>query len=183
MSQKVKFIIGAVSLALLITASVIIYNKYAKNAPAPPPPTTQEEAKRVKASDFTVLDMAGKEHKLSSFFGKPIVLNFWASWCPPCKSEMPDFNRIWLEKQNSVTFLMINQPDGGRETIETAKAFIASQPYSFPVYFDIDFNAAAAYGVSLYPTTVVIDKDGYIVTGRVGITTVAQLRDMIAAAE
>ena len=107
-------------------------------------PTTQEnESEKILAPDFTVYDLDGNEVHLSDFIGKSVVLNFWASWCSPCKMEMPDFNEKYLEIGEEVQFLIINMTDGSRETVETASAFIAEQGYSFPVFYDTDQDAAA----------------------------------------
>lgn len=115
------------------------------------------------APDFTVLDENGSEVKLSDFFGKPIVLNFWASWCYYCKEEMPDFNAAYCANPD-IQFLMVNVTDGSRETISSAKNFIRNSGYSFPLFFDTELSAAAAYGASGLPMTVFIDKDGNLVT-------------------
>ena len=83
-------------------------------------PTTQEgESEKILAPDFTVYDLDGNEVHLSDFIGKSVVLNFWASWCSPCKMEMPDFNEKYLEIGEEVQFLIINMTDGSRETVET----------------------------------------------------------------
>ena len=115
----------------------------------------------VPAPDFTVVDKDGNPVKLSDFIGKPIVLNFWASWCGPCKMEMPDFDEKAAELEGKVQFLMVNLTDGAQETVETASAFIESQGYTFPVFYDTDQSAAYAYGVYSIPTTYFIDAEGY----------------------
>ena len=81
-----------------------------------------------------------------------------------------------------MTFLKINSTDGGRETVETARAYIDGQDYAFPVYFDTSQEASYLYGISSLPTTVFIDRDGYLITGAMGMIDEATLRrgiDMI----
>ncbi|MDQ9824562.1 TlpA disulfide reductase family protein, partial [Acinetobacter sp. 163] len=78
-----------------------------------------------QAPDFTVYTVDGEAVKLSDYFGKPIVLNFWASWCGPCKMEMPEFNKMAETLDGEVQFLMVNMTDGSRETVETASQYVA----------------------------------------------------------
>lgn len=115
------------------------------------------------APDFTVVDAEGKEYKLSDFEGKPVILNFWASWCGPCKSEMPDFEEVYLEYKDKIHFLMVNLTDGYQETMASAQKLIAEKGYTFPVYFDTKLEAANAYYVYSIPQTFFIDKDGNLV--------------------
>ena len=122
-----------------------------------------EPAKQA-APDFTVYDADGNAYKLSDFLGKPVILNFWASWCGPCKMEMPDFDEKYQEYGDQVQFLMVNLTDGSQETVETASSFIAEQGYSFPVYFDTEQDGAIAYGVNAVPVTYFIDAEGNLVT-------------------
>ena len=149
-------------------------------APATEPAAT--EAPKVTAPDFTVYDVDGNEVKLSDYLGKPVVLNFWASWCGPCKMEMPDFNEKHQELGDNVQFLMINLTDGTTETVEGASSFIASMGYTFPVFYDTSSMAAARYGVSSIPTTFFIDAEGYAIaraTGAIGIDTLQAGIDLI----
>ena len=132
------------------------------------PPTQAHASDQTLAPDFTVYDLDGNEVHLSDFIGKTVVLNFWASWCSPCKMEMPDFNEKYLEIGEEVQFLIINMTDGSRETVETASAFIAEQGYSFPVFYDTDQDAAATYGVYSLPTTYFIDEKGIAIAQATG---------------
>lgn len=141
-----------------------------------------KEPERIFAPDFSVEDQDGNTVNFSDFLGKPIVINFWASWCPPCKAEMPEFDTVYRELGDEVTFLMINSTDGARETAETARSYIEGQDYSFPVYFDTSQEASYLYGISSLPTTVFIDRDGYLITGALGMIDEETLRrgiDMI----
>ena len=143
----------------------------------------QEEPEDIPAPDFEVFDKAGNPVKLSSFFGKPIVLNFWASWCGPCQSEMPDFNEKYAELGGDVHFVMVNMTDGGRETVETASAFIEKNGYDFPVLFDTKSEAAMTYGAYSLPTSFFINAEGHVIAQAVGAIDAATLQrgiDMIA---
>ena len=138
----------------------------ATEAPVTEPAATEEA--KIMAPDFTVYDFDGNEVKLSDYLGKPVVLNFWASWCGPCKMEMPDFDEKHQELGSDVQFLMINLTDGKTETVEGASSFIASMGYTFPVFYDTSSMAAALYGVSAIPTTFFIDAEGYAIAQATG---------------
>lgn len=112
------------------------------------------------APDFTVYDIDGNAVSLSDFIGKPVIINFWASWCGPCKMEMPEFEEKYNELGDDIQFLMVNLTDGNRETIDTAAAYIEESGYTFPVYFDTDQDAAYTYGVYSIPSTYFIGADG-----------------------
>jgi thiol-disulfide isomerase/thioredoxin len=123
----------------------------------------EEKQELTMAPTFSVADGDGNKVNLTDFYGKPIVVNFWASWCGPCKSEMPDFEEAYLTYGDEINFLMVNMTDGARETTEVAQAYIDSQGYTFPVYFDVDQDAAITYGVTSIPSTFFIDKEGHAV--------------------
>lgn len=121
--------------------------------PTLPPETTEPD---YSAPDFTMLDKDGNEVSLASFFGKPIILNFWASWCGPCKSEMPEIQKFYEQYGEEIHFLLVSVDDSA----DTAKAFIAEEGYTFPVYFDTTSMGAYTYGASSIPLTYFIDANG-----------------------
>ena len=136
------------------------------------------------AADMTVYDLEGNAHQLSDFQGKPVILNFWATWCGYCKMEMPDFQEKYEQYGDDIHFLMINVTDGIQETVEKASAFVLEQGYTFPVYYDTDQNAAENYNISGLPATYLLDAQGYLVAWQQGMLTAETLQkgiDMLLA--
>ena len=162
----------AVGLVVLIGAAAILYPMLSKQVQTP---DAEQSAQAIPYVDFTAVDADGKEVSLSDYIGKPIVLNFWASWCPPCKSEMPDFDAVAKELDSEVVFLMVDMVDGMQETKEKGEQFIKEKGFSFSVLYDVQQEAAMKYGVSSLPTTYFIDRDGNIVTGAMGAISKANL--------
>ncbi len=184
MNKKVKLgIISVLFIAFLFGASILYKNlssSYTDGAKEEVDQSeTSEENAIIKAPDVNFYDIDGGKHTLSEMKGKPVILNFWASWCPPCKMEMPDFEKMYRKYGDDVSFIMINMTDGNRETKEKAISFIKEQKYTFPVYFDLDFEVAYTYGARTLPMTFFIDKEGNIVQGYSGMINETVMQDMI----
>lgn len=156
-------------------------NKTETTVPTETEPPETESLNKNNAPNFTVLDKDGNRIGLSDKFGKPIVINFWATWCPPCKQELPDFDKLYREYGNKVTFMMVNLTDGKRDTVDGTKNFVSKNGYTFPVYFDTAYEGLGAYNVSSIPQTTFIDKNGNIYTTRIGAMNEATLRSYINA--
>lgn len=178
MKNKMILLIVGLAMVALLAVATIFYEDLSTQFGADPIITqqpTQEEGQDtasgeqekppVAAPDFTVEDADGNPVSLSDFVGKPVVVNFWASWCGPCKSEMPAFQQAWETYGEQVEFLLVNLTDNQQETVASAKSFLATTEYTFPVYFDTQLSGAMAYGVVGIPATYFIDKDGYVVAG------------------
>lgn len=120
--------------------------------------------------DITMLDINNKEVKLSKFYGKPVVINFWSPNCPYCLMEMPVFNEAYKDYPE-VQFVMLHVPFGLDDAAANAKAYVEEKGFDFDLFFDTDGSAADAYGVSSYPTTVLIDKDGNYIAKQSGMLT------------
>ena len=148
--------------------------------------SSTEEPELTLAPDFTVYDLEGNEVHLSDYFGKPIIVNFWASWCGPCKMEMPDFDAAYATYKDDIVFLMVNMTDGSRETVEVASKFIANSGYTFPVYYDTQYSAAITYSVASLPTSYFINEKGELVAhakGAIDADTLQRGIDMIYSNE
>ncbi len=140
--------------------------------------------KKIKAPEFTIYDRENNSVHLSNFIGKPIILNFWASWCKECKTELEYFNDAYKKLGNDIHFLMINMTDASDETVEVAKSYIEKQGFTFPIYFDTEMNATMTYEVNSLPTTYFIDNEGYFieqVIGEMDNTTFQNKIDMITS--
>jgi thiol-disulfide isomerase/thioredoxin len=140
---------------------------------------TAEVPEAPMAPDFVVYDAQGEEVRLSDYFGKPIVLNFWASWCGPCQMEMPHFEQAYLDLGEDVQFLMVNMT-GGRETRKSGQDFLDEMGYTFPVLFDLDMDALYNYQVYSLPMTVFIDGAGNVQDMAIGAIDEATLLSKIA---
>jgi len=162
MNNKNRTVLGGILLLVFLLGAYLIYGVFGGRDDLIPSGNNNQD--KTMSLEFTVQDIDGNDVNLSDFYGKPIVLNFWASWCPPCKSEMPEFNQVYNELNGDVKFLMINQTDGDRETIETSSEYVKSQEFTFPVYYDTKLEAAYTYNVTAIPTTFFIDKEGYIIS-------------------
>lgn len=189
MKKKIIIIavIAAASIAL-IAGAFILYQKlssenHADNTVVYETMGSDEEIPSVStrhAPDFMFIDSDGNERYLSEFFGKPIILNFWASWCGPCRREMPYFEEAYKEYADSITFLIVNLTDGSRETEKTADSFIEEEGFSFPIGYDMEGQGTEAYSIYYIPDTYFIDSDGNIVSYVEGSISKENLEENIA---
>lgn len=115
-----------------------------------------------QAPNFTVYNQLGELVQLHDFIGQPIILNFWASWCPSCRQESPYFEEIYQNFGDEFKMLKVVLLDGQRETFESVDNFMSQNGYTFPLHFDTEGSASRAYGVSFIPITFFINAGGYI---------------------
>jgi peroxiredoxin len=119
------------------------------------------------AADFTLKDLDGQTVTLSSLLGRPVMINFWASWCSPCRSEMPDIQAVYLERLADSPSLVILSINLG-EASATVRQFMADSFYTFPALLDSQKSVAIQYDVTSIPTTFFIDENGIIKERRLG---------------
>lgn len=130
-----------------------------------------------KAPDFNLKDQYGVTHSLENYKGKVIFLNFWATWCPPCKKEMPDVESIYKEygeNKKDVIILGINS-----EKENEVKKFLKDKGYTFPTLIDENSEVMRKYFIQAFPTSFVIDKEGNVYGYVMGGLTKEQIKQVI----
>ena len=145
-----------------------------KEDPAETEKETEAAEKVLPAIDFTLQDQYGNTHTLADYAGKTIFLNFWATWCPPCRNEMPEIQMLHeefsAEEDPEVVILGVAAPDYGDEgSVEDITAFLEENGYTYPVLMDMTSDLFMSYGIFSYPTTFMIDANGNVfgyVTGQ-----------------
>lgn len=134
------------------------------------------------APDFTLKDQYGNTHTLSDYKGKVVFLNFWATWCGPCRQEMPHIEELYKEygeNSGDVVFLGVAGP-GGQETDQAGiESFLDQNGYTFPTVFDTTGQVQSQYYISAFPTTFMIDKEGRVYGYISGALDKATMKDII----
>ncbi len=117
------------------------------------------------APEFTLKDMDGKTHQLSDYRGKTVIINFWATWCPPCRAELPSMNRAWKKvKDDNIEILAINVG----EDEDTIFSFLGDNPIDFTVLLDETGDMIKTWPVRGLPTTFVLDSEGRLAYQAIG---------------
>ncbi len=173
MNKYLKFVL---LLVICIVFMILVYftyntlkdNEDIQNELLVPQETTQT-TKYKKATDFEIFDIEKNSVKLSNYIGKPNVINAWTSWCNPCRTELPDFQKAYEKYSGDVEFLMINLTDGISETYEGTLQFLKDNNYTFPVYFDLLGKATTTYEIYSIPRTLFINESGEIVKEYTGM--------------
>ncbi|HFE66436.1 MAG TPA: TlpA family protein disulfide reductase [Chloroflexi bacterium] len=128
------------------------------------------------APAFNLKSLDGEQVALSDHLGEVVVVNFWATWCPPCRAEMPGIEQVYQAYQaDGVVVLAIN----GQEEPALVKSFIDENGFTFPVLLDGNAEALRAYNARSFPMTVIVDRDGVVQYKQVGPVTPAQLEALL----
>ena len=153
----------------------------------PPPPDAALAAatallalhdETVQASGFTLTALDGQQYSLDSLRGKVVLLNFWATWCPPCRREMPDMDKLY-RRFAAKGLVVLGVSDEKRETVE---AFLARQNYSFPIALDPGRKVNTAFGIEGIPNSFLFDRQGKLVGESIDMCTERQFLEMFRAA-
>ena len=151
-------------------------------APATEPEIEYNDKGMPRIPDFTLPGEDGSELTLSDLRGKKVVMNFWASWCPPCQQEMPDFQRYFtemVEGGEDYALLSINLADGVQETRENSVKFMQDNGYTFPVHYDETGMVFMMFSDGSIPVTVVMDEEGFLMNGAIGMINHDALMQML----
>ena len=164
------FIIILAGVVMIVNGGINYYKSVqAKNPPIEskeedkvPEEEEEEKKDKISAIDFELYDQYGNIHRLSDYKGKIIFLNFWATWCPPCREEMPYIDELAKEYEGTdVAILGVAAPNLGREgTQEYITEFLEDEGYSFNVLMDVGGDLTYKYAINAFPTTFIINKDG-----------------------
>ncbi len=155
MSKNIAYGLGIFLVALLLYAGLLTNSKSVSSTGL---------GKGKPAPDFTLKTLDGKEVSLSDLRGKVVLINFWATWCPPCRSEMPLFERVYREYKDKGFEILAVSTDS---SLEPVKKFVKDYKLSFKIAYD-DKNVAGLYGIQGLPTSFLIDRDGKILKVRLG---------------
>ena len=138
----------------------------------------EAQDQRLQSADFKLTDLKGKTWDLRSLRGKVVLVNFWATWCPPCRKEMPDLEALstQYEKQGLIVLGITDEP------ADTIHGFLAKQNYTYPILFDPERQAAKQFGINGIPKSFVYDRDGKLVAQSIDMRTRAQFQSMLAEA-
>lgn len=197
--MKKNIFIGIAAIVLVVMAVYITqsYNKKSEIVINPPtqdqqPEQTVPDAESASAADdnsseskinimdkydFSLEDLNGNKVDLSSFKGKKIFLNFWATWCPPCKAEMPDIEKLYQEtKDSDLVILAVNVG----EDKKTAQNFMNANKYNFTVLLDVTGEVSRLYQVTGIPTSYFIDTEGFLEDGITGGISLESMKEYIS---
>lgn len=154
---KLKWLVPLVLLALLAGCD---------NGATPGEPTASVVHVGGTAPDFTLTDMQGNQVALSQFRGKVVLVNFWATWCPPCREEMPSMERLYRRyKDKGLVLLAVNIEEQGYQAVSR---FLMGKNYSFPILLDTAAEVQNNYKVFRFPETFIIDRNGVIIDKIIG---------------
>jgi peroxiredoxin len=174
--QKQILLLGGVGLTAVLIIGLILLSQSSTGSGRAAPytgPATQGKP----APDFTLPTLDGAETSLSDYAGQVVVVNFWATWCPPCKAEMPGINDYYeARKADGLTVLAVN----AQEDQATVEQFITANGFSFPVLLDGRGQAVQRYQVHSFPSTFIIDRQGTLQAIHTGLISPQQLDALVA---
>lgn len=157
---------------ILIAATILLSRQPVENAASLHPPRAGQPM-----PDFMLNDLSGETVRLSDFAGRPVLINAWATWCPPCRAEMPQLHEFYLQtKDQGFVLLAVN----AGESSNLISQFIQQTGFSFPVLLDPETEALSRLGVMSFPTSILVGRDGMVKKIHIGLITSDVLENQIA---
>lgn len=185
MNKKFTLFLG-LGLVIVLAVAGFLYSRLApaaENDQLASEPTQSQDGSDTSSQQsnpvpsFPMEDTQGNTVQLSDFLGqKPVFLNFWASTCPPCKQEMPDIQALYEQYGDDIQFLLVNVGAAMNDTREKAETYLSKEKFTFPVYYDVDYQAITTYGVNSFPFSFFIDAQGNLVTYGQGMLSASQMQ-------
>jgi len=171
-SRSTLFLVTGLLAALAILAGALMLVRD-RSAAAPAGPARAGAA----IADFTLTDLFGTQVRLGDFAGRPVLINAWATWCPPCMAEMPALHDFYLDHQaEGFVLLAVN---GGEEP-SLVQSFIQQTGFTFPVLLDPGAEQLSELGIRSFPTSILVGRDGTVRKIHTGMLTAGQLETEIA---
>lgn len=185
--MKIRFF--SLFIILLVTASLLLTSCSSKPLSKNEPPDSEKagtssqadkaaysKSSHVKAANFTLEDLDGNTISLNDLKGKNIFLNFWATWCPPCRGEMPDIQSIHEEySEKGLVILAVNLGEGK----DAIKDFVKKNNYDFKVLLDTEQTVGDMYNISAIPSSYFLDKDGNIIGKKIGAMSKEEIKSYL----
>lgn len=170
--QRVFLMMG---IGLLLIAAGLVWMQ-ARPSAATPQISNLPAVQGNPAPNIELTTLGGQRMALDNYAGQVVLVNFWATWCPPCKAEMPGINRFYeANKAKGLTVLAVN----AREGEGLVRPFIQSNGFSFPVLLDPEGQAVDRYRVNSFPTTFIVDRNGVIRYVQIGMISEAELQAIV----
>lgn len=193
-NSKLVVVIALVALVVVVAGALLAYNAAAAGGPAKPDASAaSQSASAASASStsaqggssayafVTVSDPEGAPVTLEELSkDKVTVVNVWATWCPYCVDEMRDFQALYDKYGDKVQFVMLDSADSASE-VSDAREYVAEQGFTFPVFYDDSWAVQVFFNVTAYPTTIVIDADGTVLSNRPGRIDTASFEEALAS--
>ena len=177
--QKIAIVSVLVLLVVSIVSGLVQPYLQNKNASTIGPGRLQQD-ELIAVPDFRFTDSDGNTVHFDDFKGKPIVMNFWGTWCPYCVQEMPDFNKLAGEYGDKVIFLFLDVPNSADETVEKVEQFLSDNNLTnITSHYDSFAEGCYMFGLSSFPTTIYVDKDGYLYDAAIGKTNYDAVKEII----
>jgi peroxiredoxin len=167
----IPLVVGFVGIGVLLVGLVLlVISGFSPSAAASAPQVGRPLV------DFTLTDLSGKQVQLSDYAGRPVLINAWATWCPPCRAEMPDLQQLY-QRHEKEGFVVLAVNAG--EDASIVKSFIQQNMFTFPVLQDPQMALLDGFGIRSYPTSIVVGRDGKVKLVQVGMLTPDAIKSVV----